>query len=215
MPYTPGPFVAPHLYLQWGGSLPGNETWSNGVRLSQVNTGPWPLTDSADMLAAAVTAIKAFHGRANSKISNYCQLQYVKLNPIATSGLYAQSTTNEAVFADWGGIGTETRYPNQIALVATLRTAVSRGPASKGRFYIPMPSMFVGTDGLITDSDADGVAASATQLLTDLNAIRTNYAVAVHSRKLGAPAQRPVTSIVVGKVLDTQRRRRRSLIEGY
>lgn len=215
MSYTAGPFVGPHLYLQWSGELPGNEQWSCGVRMSPVATGPWPLTDAAGLLAAAKTAISAFHVRTASQISNYCMLSSVKLNPIDTSGHYALGTTNEAVFAAVGGGGAAMRYPNQVALVATLRTGVSRGPAHAGRFYLPMPSMAVDTSGLISTTDRDAVKGSLATLLTDLNALSASYKVAVHSRKLGAPAQRLVTSIDVGRVLDTQRRRRRSLVESY
>ncbi len=215
MPYVAGPFVGPHLYLQWSGELPGLEQWSCGLRMSPVGTGPWPLTDAASLITGATTAIKAFHARVGSQISNYCQLSSVKLNPIDVDGHYALGSTNEQVFTAVGGVGTANRYPNQIALVASLRTGVSRGPAHGGRFYLPMPSMALGTDGLISTTDRNSVKTSLATLLTDLNALSTAYKVAVHSRKLGAPAQRLVTLIDVGRVFDTQRRRRRSLGEAY
>lgn len=215
MTYVAGPFVAPHLYLQWGGTLPGNETWSCGLRLSQINTGPWPDTDAAAMLPAAATALEAFHSRAASMINNFCYLTYVKLNPINVSGHYDLPTTNEQIVTPLpGGSGTNL-YPNQVALVASLVTAVSRGPAHQGRIYLPLPTASLGTDGEIQAGDRDTIKGSLNTLLTNLNALRSNYAVAVHSRKAGAPAQRVVTGWRVGRVLDTQRRRRKSLVENY
>lgn len=215
MSYTAGPFGSNHLYLQWGGKLPGNEQWSCGVRLARIGSGPWAGTDAAGMLAGAFAAISAFHTRATSQISNYCYLTHVKLNEIGTDGLYTQPGTNEATVADTGGVGATMRYPNQIALVATLRTGFSRGPAHAGRFYIPMPSMAVATDGTISTTDRDNVEASLATLRTNLNALSANYTLGVLSRKAGAPAQRAVTEIQVGRVLDTQRRRRRSLNEAF
>jgi len=215
MTYVPGPFVAPHLYLQWGGTLPGNEQWSCGLRMSQINTGPWPDTDAAAMLPAAATAIEAFHSRPASKINVYCMLTYIKLNPINVSGHYDLPTTNELAITPESGGSSTNLYPNQVALAASLVTAVTRGPAHAGRIYLPMPTAAVLPDGEITAADRDTIKGSLTTLLTDLNALRTNYAVAVHSRKSGAPAQRVVTGWRVGRVLDTQRRRRKSLAENY
>lgn len=215
MTYTAGPFVAPHLYLQWGGSLPGAEQWSCGMRMTEVSSGPWPDTDAAAMLAAASTAIQAFHVRSASKISVYAMLNFIKLNPIDVSGHYVLPTTNEAIITPTGGGSSTNLYPNQVALVATLRTAVTRGPAHAGRIYLPMPTAATLPDGEISAADRDTIKGSLTTLLTDLNAIRANYKVAVYSRKLGAPAQRLVTNFDVGRVLDTQRRRRKSLRENY
>jgi hypothetical protein len=215
MTYVPGPFVAPHLYLQWGGTLPGNETWSCGLRLSEINTGPWPDTDAAAMLPAVATAIEAFHARPASMISAFCNLTFVKLNPINVSGHYDLPTTNELVIAPESGGSSTNLYPNQVALVASLVTAVTRGPAHAGRIYLPMPTAALGTDGEISSGDRDTIKGSLNTLLTQLNAVRSTYAVAVHSRKAGAPAQRIVTGWKVGRVLDTQRRRRKSLVENY
>lgn len=213
MPYSVGPFIAPHLYLQWGGKLPGNEQWSCGVRMAQRNTGPWPGTDAAGMIAAVKTAVQAFHVRGASLISNEAKLSFVKLNPIDVDGHYSLQTTNEVIVADVPGGYPGGNPPNQNALVATLETGFSRGPAHQGRFYIPLPMGATQADGLITVSDATAVKGSVTTLIADLNAVSVKYGVAVFSRKSGAPALRMVTGCTVGRAIDTQRRRRKSLNE--
>lgn len=210
--YQPGPFDTSHLYLQWGGKLPGNESWSCGLRFAavvDVNSG-----DPAGMLAGVTTAVQAFHTAALTTTSPDCKLSFVKLNMINATGHYALQSTFEQIVADVAGGGSATtRYPNQVALAVSLITDVSRGPAHRGRFYVPMPTAIVAADGLISTSARDGVKTAATTFLNSLNAVNANYDVAVFSRKQGAPAHRLVTGIEVGRALDTQRRRRRKLTE--
>lgn len=215
MSYFAGPFIAPHLYVQWGGKLPGGEEWSCGLRMATRNTGPWPATDAADNISAISTAIQAFHQRAASRIDNRVLLSFCKVNMIGTDGKYALATTNEHTFADIPAGGSTFGFPNQIALAVTMKTAFSRGPAHQGRFYLPIPAIGLNAQGTIEQSDQIAVKGSCDTLLTALNAVSTKYGVAVFSRKLGSPAQNMVTGFKIGAVLDTQRRRRRSLVEAY
>lgn len=211
----PGPFIAPHLYVQWGGTLPGNDIWSCGLRMSPINSGT--VDSAASMLDGVSAAISAFHaGTTGMQIDSRAILNHVKVNAIGTDGKYMLPTTNEKVLANVpGGISTSTGFPNQIALAITLATAVSRGPAHKGRFYVPLPAYTVGSDGRIGKTYSDNAKAAANTLITALNAVNANMKVAVYSRKIGAPAQRLVTGALVGRVLDTQRRRRNALVEDY
>lgn len=214
--YQAGPFDASHLYLQWGGKLPGSEEWSCGVRLAgvgAVNSG-----DPAAMIAGCVTAIQTFHTSANSAIHSTAKLSFVKLNMINTDGKYALQTTFQTILADiaGGAVASASIIPaNQVALAISLTTAVSRGPAHRGRFYIPMPTVNPASDGLLSTGNRDAIKGTATTLLNSLNAVSAGYKVAVFSRKQGNPFHRDVTGIAVGRVLDTQRRRRRRLLELY
>ena len=215
MAYTPGPFDVHHLYLQWGGKLPGNEQWSCGIRLTPVAPGG-PVAVTSGMLDSAVMAIGLFHGSAGSKISPNAKLSFVKLNPIGVDGRYIFDDTTEAVVADVGGTGSGgATYPNQVALVVSLTTGFSRGPAHRGRFYLPLPTAPVDVNGMISASDAAGVGVKVDELLTNINAISAGMEASVMSRKDGAPGHRRITGCEVGRILDTQRRRRRSLIEDY
>lgn len=214
MVYQPGPFDVPHLYLQWGGKLPGNEQWSCGLRLTpKVGDG---VGVSPAMLAAVTSAVTTLHSAAGTHIHPLAKLSFVKLNPIGTDGLYAFDSTEEVAVADVAGGGASTNlYPNQVAIVVSLTTGFSRGPAHRGRFYLPLPSMGIDATGSITVQDAVAVGASVDTFMTALNAADVAYEVSVMSRKLGAPGHRRVTGNEIGRVLDTQRRRRRSLIEDY
>jgi len=212
--YQAGPFDAGHLYLQWGGTLPGAESWSCGMRLAAVvaaNDG-----DPAGMIAGCSSAIKAFHADVAARISSAAKLTFVKLNMINTAGHYASDSTYEDIFtAINGGLTPTNPIANQLALAITLTTAVERGRAAKGRFYLPLPAMVLGSDGLVQTVDRDAVKTRALTMVNAISAVSANYDVAVFSRKQGSPTHRVVTGVQVGRVLDTQRRRRRSLLEAY
>lgn len=215
MPYEAGPFSDDHLYLQWGGKLPGGETWSNGVRLIKTAPGTIDPNAGATFIAAATTAVQAFHVRAGSMIHANAKLSFVKLNAIGEDGLYMQDLTTQQVVADVAG-GTAFAAPaNQVALVVTLETGFSRGPAHRGRFYMPMCNAAPDSTGLITTTDRTAIKTSVETFRTALNALSANFQLGVMSRKLGAPAARACTAVSVGRALDTQRRRRRSLLENY
>jgi len=214
MPYSAGPFDSPHWYLQWGGKLPGNEQWSCGLRMAHV--GEIDADNDPAMLAAASAAVRAYHVNGAAFISQAAKLSFVKLNLVGVDGHYVEDTTFEVVHADVPGGGPgSTPYPNQVALAVTLTTGFSRGPAHKGRFYLPLPGFVLGTDGTIAATNAAGLSTATDTFIAALNAMNSFSKVAVMSRKAGAPAHRLVTGNLVGRILDTQRRRRRSLVEDY
>lgn len=212
--YTPGPFDSTHLYVQWGGLLPGEETWSCGFRMWQAG-GSTP-QDANDALVGVAAALQAFHVRPNSFISPKALFNFVKVNAIGTNGRYQSQSTVEAVFGNTPGGGPDGKTPpNQIALAVSTTTGFARGPAHRGRFYTPLPCITIFGDGRMDAQDAGLMKASATSLMTEVNAAGGGHVMTVMSRKLGAPGHRAITGFEVGRVLDTQRRRRRSLLESW
>jgi hypothetical protein len=212
--YQVGPFDSTHVYVQWGGKLPGGEAWSCGFRMWK--SGGSVEADATAMLVPVSAAIAAYHTSSSSQISAAAKLSFVKVNAISLAGTYQGAGTTEATFPDTAGGGAALApHPNQVALVISLLTGYSRGPAHRGRFYMPLPVFLPQADGLITDADRDFARGAANSLRTAVNASGTGHVMTVMSRKAGAPGHRAVTSIEVGRALDTQRRRRRSLIEDY
>ena len=212
--YQVGPFDSPHIYVQWGGKLSGPEEWSCGLRLRKKSAGA--IDSGTGLLVGVSSALAAFHTDTASYISNAAKLSFVKVNAIGTNGLYVGDGTNEATYGDLGGGGgAPQKYPNQVAWAVSLTTGFSRGPAHRGRFYLPLPSCALTTDSRVSDSDATALDGNVTTLITNLNAVNADYEVAVFSRKAGAAGNRKVTGCQVGRVLDTQRRRRRSIPEAY
>lgn len=227
MSYQAGPFSHEHGYLQWGGTLPGNEIWSCGLRLGALSNSTGGAFDYEGdevdtLLDYYVTKITAFHQRVLSMISSRAKLEFVKLNKIAVDGHYADQGNSHVRFINppVAGGGPASAPPNQVALALTLTTDVQRGPANKGRIYIPLPTCTVTDNGMITPEEATVIMHSFRTLLEDISDTPgidddATPDVLVMSRKAGSPAARYVTGVRVGRVLDTQRRRRNALKENY
>jgi len=212
MPYTPGPFSAEHMYVQWGGKLPGGEEWSNGLRLRGSNP-IFPAADAQSLLPGLVTALSAYHARATTLVHASAKLSYVKCNAIGVDGHYSSQITYETVVADVAGGSTSQCPPNQVTMVVSWLTAFSRGPGHRGRMYVPLTATNLDTDGSVFAANVTGAKTSANTLLTAINAINPDFKAAVFSRKAGAATSNDITTASVGRILDTQRRRRRSLLE--
>lgn len=213
-----------HVLLAFGGSLHGTEEWTNTLRLQgNANTGI-STGDLEDGIDDVVTDLTAFIG--TSLFHQNLKLEWVKLNKIGPDGKYADP--NNTVRRDLATpvAGTAAAgHPPQVALVATLTTDAQRGLASKGRIFLAGLSStgFTRTDGLITTTTAADYANGVATLLNNLNnwpgldAFTEGLDVAVVSKGNASNpgVARKVTGVSVGRVLDTQQRRRRDLVENY
>jgi hypothetical protein len=167
---------------------------------------------------------------------NTHRLTEVKVARIGIDGTYPD---NDAAYSHFyippivGDFTPPTGQSAQQTLCVTLTTAVPRGLASKGRVFLP-PSYWYkpGTDGLLVAADALKIGKSIQRLINEINANAVVGNVAIYSRGKGVAAydaahkrveytypnpgaSNVVTGVKVGRVIDTQRRRRRSLPEGY
>jgi hypothetical protein len=110
------------------------------------------------------------------------------------------------------------KYPFQIAIVASLNTARA-GARGKGRCFLPPPSNSLESDGRISVAAVTGLA---TRFAAVIGAVNSGFAAAP-----APPAPQrvsvmstfgfasEVTSVRVGRVLDTHRSRRSDQLEGY
>lgn len=224
-------FQGPHVVIQWGGNLGLNEIWSNRLRLSMYTGGgvspfanlaqanAWAadnLQDTADDVVAWFTDVRSAHNQ-------YATLEYVKVNGVGSDGLQdAGGNTIEWVPTGAAPTGSAAPWPFQVAMAVTLDTDVNRGLASKGRIYIPSGNLGVNNDGRVNDTTTNDMAEAAAEFISNLNnqpGIDTqNPRVVIASRgnesQVNGP-MRNVTSVRVGNVPDTQRRRRNQLVELY
>lgn len=184
-------------------------TWSLSLYRPSTS-GPPPAT----VPTAVINATSAFF-TASALISNGAQLRWIKLNQIGADGRYTEPSTVQYDYPTPYPTGASTTIvAPQISLAITLRTAVERGAASKGRFYMPLPARALTSAGVMGSSDQTSIATFATTYLNALNAALDPWRVSVLS-DTGAGAARPVTHVDVGRVLDTIRSRRRSFTEVY
>lgn len=216
----------PHYLLQFGGTLHATEEWANNIRFVH-NTGSDPDENAWEAVADDLQAdLTAFIG--SSLFHTGVSLDYLKFNRIGPDGLYASSTVSNTRFLSTPVKGTGTTcFPAQVAIAASFETGVARGYASRGRIFLAgvnpgsiAPST---VDGRMSEGGAalfrDGVAT----LLTNLNnwpGLDASWggldaSIVSNGGASGSGVARKITGVKVGRVYDTQRRRRVSLAEAY
>lgn len=212
-----------HIRLVAKGDLgaPGTakEHWSCGLNFipeGGVVTSDWPSVlhgyadDAFDDWAAFIT-------NASSKVSAYCQLREVVGYRIHTDGRAHDDIGRSDKTTSPAGVSSTNLHPWQNALCVTL----DAGPPKAGRFgrfYLPPQSFTMsGGSGQVDSGDINSIWSEVITLLTNLSnipGVDANWKLAV-AGQTGGGTLRPVTSIRLGNVCDTVRRRRRQLTESY
>lgn len=195
------------LKLAWGGRFNDIDSWTNSLML--ITTGA-PVKTPFDYLVPLTNWMMQNAVRHNKG----AVLDFIKLNEInPLTGKYADVTVSHThlvspgIVNDAATVGT---IP-QAALACTLLTAVSRGRTSHGRIFVPYQIPVTLEGGILPVNQQTSNAATFKAFINEINAIDATAGVVVFS-KIGQLAA-PVTAVSVGRVIDTQRRRRRSLIE--
>lgn len=194
--------------LVWGGRLFDTEGWSCSLHVGS----------AAGLNLAASTfnaALVAWMARPGSAISSAARLDFVKFNQInPLTAKYSLPSSNEVIQNDLA-VGVASPQLPQLSLAVSTRTVFARGRAHAGRFYPPSGVVSsVQPDGRVSSAAAIAAASSAATLLQGINtAVGAGSRVVVFSR-VGQFAE-PVTNVRVGRVMDTMRSRRTSLLEDY
>lgn len=152
---------------------------------------------------------------AAGRVSSHVTLNGLKLYSVGADGRIDQDPV-EADGPPTAGAFPDNLHPWQCTIVATL-VAGARGKGRFGRIYLPPQSYTVTNNGTILESHMTDIYASVLDLLTNLSnapTIDTGFGLVV-AGKTGAGTLREVDSIKMGHVVDTQRRRRRSIDENY
>ena len=200
------------LRLVVSGTLYNDEQFSWSLSLIQGIGGTAPAPD--EVRSEVVDAITAFW-RWPGLISKFANITTIKLNEIGPDGRYVNpETVLEEIEGGLVGVADSVIYPPQVALVVSLDTAIRRGRAHAGRFYLPLPGSPLLSSGTLSAADQLSYVTQATSFVEQLNDAMQPWQVGVVS-DIGPGAQQRVTSLRVGRVLDTMRSRRRSLDEAY
>lgn len=116
------------------------------------------------------------------------------------------------------GSGAFAKYPPQVSLCATL-VANNRGPARYGRMYLPGPGATLQNDGRLLPATAMEYAVLTQAFLKnvsdaiDLEALQSAEGLNISSRGGVDGTRQTIDHVEVGRVLDTIRSRRTSLLE--
>lgn len=215
-----------HVLMTWGGPLATTEQWSCSVHWAAMPDGdPSPPTDVTpgqftelgnqidEVWARLVTWFQS--GNSAAAIGALAQMSWVKLALIGQDGQYAADPHIHEVPPI--SPPTTTTLPPQCAYVVSLRSGMGLGRANYGRFYVPTPTWLVGQQGgLATEVQATGARGAAKTMLrgveADLQMALSSIRLAIMSN-LAFGTTKLVTELGVGRVIDTQRRRRNKLNE--
>lgn len=196
------------------GQMPTGEEWSVNPCFKLASPGTTVSTDAAQTVATAIAAV-AVHTALRNCMNTTTTATDVRVEARTAAGALesqAQATRPTAV----SGTGSQA-HPFQTAVVCSLRTAAVGG-SGRGRIYWPGTGQVIAASTLrISTADLTSILSGFQSYLTSVrNAIATTFTgvqLAVWSRKNSSLAN--VSSIQVGDVLDTQRRRRDTLVETY
>lgn len=206
----------------YGQSASELEQWQWSVN---VDADAVPVDDGgADALAdAALAQYNAVNGM-RTKLPAYAFTREIDVRFINALGLQERASDGSfigtAVRSTVGpGTGSSTPvYPPHVALVCSLLTNRS-GPSGKGRVFLPAPALAIDSgDFLLAEAAGDAIRDSLVGYINALNNVNNTFPahglgnVSVMSTKGFAST---VTGVRVGRVLDTQRSRRRDLLERY
>lgn len=203
-----------HKATIMGEMFGGTELWTTSFAIGN-ETGGDQANAPTDAEALAISnAWNAIWTPVANGFSSAFKFVGVKVSMVRADGTSdpAESKFHYRPVPVAGGAGPTN--PAQIALAATLQTAIARGRASKGRMFLPGVGFSVGADGKITPAQATVLAGQMKQFFDAVNAhADVPGEVVLNSAEVtGVPfkaaAMNKVVSVKVGTVYDTQRRRR-------
>ena len=222
-------YSEPFMKLTFGGTQAGGQDiWNCGINLSIQNDELVPVLPTnavsafenyiEDIDSDIVDIFSNYIGNSGMDIPASASLDYIKLAVIGTNGEYiVDAHTWEP--ADVNG-GKAEAYVPQVSLVMTLQSDKRTDPGKYGRFYLPT-SVPTGSGSYRPTGTARKAQLTA-NLLASLNRrVRGGLAdvrvrpAAVTSASNFSGSYRPFTSVKVGNVFDTQRRRRNKIGETY
>lgn len=208
-----------------GTSFGGAEEWSTGFYMGNESAdADMPNQQLADDIRAAWAT---FFTTAGVNVSTAWTSTLVKVSSFGTDGKSNAADTMFSTFPTLTKGANAQLFPPQIALVATLASTLPRGVGAKGRMYLPGISATLDATGHLSSTNVTAISTALKTFLDACNASTATNNVVVNAShgslnedgtpKIGgkSPIIKAVTSLKVGNVYDTQRRRRNSLAEVY
>lgn len=211
-----------HILLSYGGTMcSGKEIWANNIRFTHGDSDlPLDIDNLGSMIDDIKSDINDLFQDTRSKMLTDTKVTWIKFNPIGPDGRYVdkEQTIERRLTADQVIQGSVQGpiLPPQCTVAITLKTGVERGRASRGRIFVPRPAVECSLDGTFSVQNANDMAAMYGEFFGNLGdwpgLDLTTLAPSVVSG-LGDGTKHKITHVEVGRVVDTQRRRRNALTE--
>jgi hypothetical protein len=195
------------------------EIAETSLNISTVGTSPY---DAAAALTALTSGdADSISGQLVGTINgpnllwaNYSTYVALKAAAIGTDGHYL---TDPVLYPFPGHTGTHDGVPPQDTVVLTLKTGSTFGKANFGRMYLPhtMAPLESATPR-IAASRMPFIVADMATMIRNINTVMDGEVAAsgvVILSQIGAGTVKAPVSVAVGRVIDTQRRRRNRLAE--
>lgn len=182
---------------------------------SAYTAAPVPLPD--ENLENILQIWQAFIGNGNLGAATYGRIIGAKSAAIGTDGHYLSDPT---LITDTPVPGSKQGVPAQATTVCSLRSGSTLGKGNYGRIYWPysLPAQTNDTPYLTTavhSALADNFATMLGAVEAEVEDATIGNPVLVIASKVGAGLNKRVAQVAVGRVTDTQRRRRNALTENY
>lgn len=210
-------YAYPFIKFSWGGTLAdGLEIWSCGLSMviDPLPGSPFPQWDTfKSNFASYVSAVETFITTADANVPTGVQLGWVKGALIDTDGTYMDEPVESPATAS----GTQSGgYLPQGALVYTLVSARWKDPGRYNRFYLPTAAPTGTTAWRLSEIEAQDAADAGAAFIDSLNLIGgTGFPVVSVLSPAGSGWSYAVEEVRVGRIIDTQRRRRNAIAEDY
>lgn len=216
------PYAQEHALLTWGGKIGTQEIWQCGTHWipSSVSAQTWEAWRDQVGLVDIFTAIATWMSvTGTGGFAGAWTLSWVKLAVLKTDGEYLTEARMHSVAS---GIGSGhslsgTPYSNTCAI--TLHSGRTLGKGNSNRFFAP--PINAGVEAGTGTWSTSETTALLTRTKTMLKAVEGELGTVGRGMKLqilgqtGTGTERDVAQLRVGRVPDTQRRRRNALAEGY
>lgn len=204
-----------------GTNATDQDIWTTGWRIAP-SPASEPIINYPEMannlLESVTGAAETFWAAVRSRIATGTRLTSAKVAPVDEDGRYIDNM--DSVIYDWETPLTgssSNAHPPQVSVVASLTTGTRRGNATHGRMYLPLTAVPIhSADFTIATNIRQEIANAVVGLLDDsLNAIADVSLDPVVMSNIGSGTTRTITTVAVGSIADTQRRRRNRFTEEY
>lgn len=213
-------YPTPIIKLSVGGSVAGEDVWTNGLTLTPNNQ----LGSAEDAFLALTpqqftTAVNAFYATGPSSMDSYNTVEWIKLALIGRDGKYLRDAKIYDYPTPRPGTGSFNVSPHD-TMVVSLLTGTKRGLARRGRIYLPSGFASVSaTTGRVLPADVTALVGKAKTYLEAVDAIGAaaipgGVSICIASDVREGQIRR-VTALEVGNLMDNQSRRRNRLDEVY